>query len=119
MAGRPRFVDTWEEFCAAPWNPSHHQNIHTHSINKFCLAGSTAPVRGSSPPCFCPLKEHGGSVLCSAAWLTGEEGSMAREKKGENQAGGSAQHAAFPPAQLPAHLATSLLQAAFQALIFL
>lgn len=91
----------------------------THSINKYCRAGSTAPVRGSSPPCFCLLKEHGGSVLRCAGLGTGEEGSMTREKKSKNQAGGSAQHAAFPPAQLPAHLASSLLQAAFQALIFL
>lgn len=113
MAGRPRSVNTGEEFCAAPWNPGHHQNIHTHSINKYCRAGLTAPSPRVQSTLLLPAEGAWGLCPPLCGLVTGEEGSMTREKKGENQAGGSAQHAAFPPAQLPAHLATSLLQAAF------
>lgn len=96
--------------CSAPGIPATAKTfIHTR-INKYCLAGSTAPVLGSGLPCFCPLKEHGAGGPSSAvqALGTGEDGSATREKD-ENQAGGSAQQAALPSAQLPAHLATSLL----------
>lgn len=74
--------------CSAPGIPATAKTFTHTRINKYCLAGSTAPVLGSGLPCFCPLKEHGAGGRSSAvqALGTGEDWCATREKKDENQA---------------------------------